>query len=348
MIKVSHNLLKVGICLLSLTSCTDNGLLFRSFGGYGEDEQKATYKVEEPYQIKDEWYTPKEDYAYKERGIAGWYQDEEGALTANGEKYDETVLTAMHKTLPLPSMVRITNLENGNVAIVRVNDRGPYVNNRLIDVSQQAAEALEFNMIGTTMVQVEILPDESKKLKEEILRQTGNKQTNNVEKTPVIVNQAETEKNENKVLYKPDEGSQIVYNGADIKPMVAPVVISNIVSVTQPAEALNESANEAASSKTLTAPQTATEQSIKTPELIMPISGYYIQAGAFSHIENAKRLTQTLNKIETTQIYELKKKDGTVLHRVRMGPFETKQNALSTLNKLNASGFTDTKIIFEP
>lgn len=344
MVKVSHNLLKVGICLLSLTACTDNGLLFRSFGGYGEDEQKATYKVEEPYQIKDEWYTPKEDYAYKERGIAGWYQEEEGTLTANGEKYDETVLTAMHKTLPLPSLVRITNLENGNVAIVRVNDRGPYVNNRLIDVSQKAAEALEFNMIGTTMVQVEILPDESKKLKEEILRQGGKKQTNNIEEMPVIVNHADTEKNENKVLYKPDEGSQIVYNGAHIKPMVAPVVVSNIVSVTQPIDSLNK----ATPSETLTTIDTPSEKSIKMPELIAPISGYYIQAGAFSNIENAKRLAQTLNKIETTQIYELKKTNGTVLHRVRMGPFETKQNALNTLNKLNTSGFTDTKIIFEP
>ncbi|MBR4927116.1 MAG: septal ring lytic transglycosylase RlpA family protein [Alphaproteobacteria bacterium] len=342
MLKVSHNLLKVSICLLSLTACTDNGLLFRSFGNYGDDTPKATYKIEEPYQIKDEWYTPKENYTYKERGIAGWYQNEEGALTANGEKYDEATLTAMHKTLPLPSMVRITNLENGNVAIVRVNDRGPYVNNRLIDVSQQTAEALEFNMVGTTMVQVEILPEESKKLKEEILRHNGKTQKNGINKSSDIENALTEEKDENKVLYEPNEGAQVIYKGVDIKPMVAPVTISNIVSVTQPTDIAKENTSSEISKESEPAEHT------KMPDLITPISGYYIQVGAFSNIENAKRLTQALNKIETTQIYEMNRKDGSILHRVRMGPFETKQNALNILNKLNASGFTDTKIIFEP
>ena len=345
MIKVSHNLLKVGICLLSLTACTDNGLLFRSFGDYDTEESGAVYKVEEPYQIKDIWYTPKEDYTYKERGIAGWYQDEEGALTANGEKYDEAILTAMHKTLPLPSMVRITNLENGNVAIVRVNDRGPYVNNRLIDVSQQTAEALEFNMIGTTMVQVEILPEESKKLKTEIIRKNGGTIRDNTDKVPVISNLPHQDNEKKEELYKPDEGAQIIYSGAGIKPMITPVAVSDIVSVTQP---LKPSNGKNVENITESTEKTVSQKTVEKNNLMTSISGYYIQAGAFSNIENAERLTQTLNKIEPTQIFDMERKDGTVLHRVRMGPFETKQNAQTVLEKINASGFTDTKIVYEP
>ena len=90
-------------------------------------------------------YYPKEDKNYKKVGLASWYGDAfHGRLTANGEIYDMTHLTAAHPTMPLPSYARVTNIENGSSVIVRVNDRGPYSHDRLIDLSKRAAEMLDY------------------------------------------------------------------------------------------------------------------------------------------------------------------------------------------------------------
>ncbi|MGN0919276.1 MAG: septal ring lytic transglycosylase RlpA family protein, partial [Alphaproteobacteria bacterium] len=124
-----------------LSACTSNGPLFHSWEEYEtERAEGAVYKVEEPYEVKGIWYFPAEQNNYSEKGLASWYMPAgDSALTANGEVYDANLLTARHKTLPLPSLVKITNLENGKEIVARVNDRGPMVNNRLMDVSQEAA-----------------------------------------------------------------------------------------------------------------------------------------------------------------------------------------------------------------
>ena len=130
----------------------------------------AVYKVEKPYKINDVWYFPAENYQYSQQGLASWYMPANGtATTANGEQYIPSAVSARHKTLPLPSIVRITNLENGKSVIARVNDRGPMVNNRLIDVSQKGAELLEFPQTGTVQVKVEVLPAESQAVKDELV-----------------------------------------------------------------------------------------------------------------------------------------------------------------------------------
>lgn len=95
---------------------------------------------------------------YNETGIASWYgQDFHGKLTANGESYDMYSLSAAHKTLPLPTLVRVTNLENGRSIVVRVNDRGPFVKNRLIDLSFAAAKELDYMNKGTARIRVQTL-----------------------------------------------------------------------------------------------------------------------------------------------------------------------------------------------
>ncbi len=112
--------------------------------------------VGKPYKVRGKVYYPKEDNDYKKQGLASWYGDAfHGRLTANGEVYDMTHLTAAHPTMPLPSYARVTNLENGSSVIVRVNDRGPYSHNRLIDLSKRAAEMLDYTHAGTAKVQVE-------------------------------------------------------------------------------------------------------------------------------------------------------------------------------------------------
>lgn len=128
------------------------------------------YKVGKSYKVMGQYYTPKEDYNYSEVGIASWYGDDfHNKKTANGETYDMRAITAAHRTLPLPSIVRVTNLENGRSIIARVNDRGPYVKNRIIDVSQKGAELLGYRQNGTAKVKVEILARESKAIKEAML-----------------------------------------------------------------------------------------------------------------------------------------------------------------------------------
>jgi rare lipoprotein A len=125
---------------------------------FGEPVPKGggTYRVGKPYTVAGRVYVPEEDTSYREEGLASWYGDDfHGRLTANGEVFDMAGLTAAHPTLPMPCYARVTNLGNGKSLIVRVNDRGPYHGNRLIDVSNKAAELLEFKGNGVARVRVE-------------------------------------------------------------------------------------------------------------------------------------------------------------------------------------------------
>ncbi len=118
----------------------------------------GVYKVGKPYEIDGAWYYPAEDPGYAETGLASWYgTDFHGKRTANGAVFDMNALTAAHKTLPMPTLVRVTNLKNGRVLILEVNDRGPFVQGRIIDVSRRAAQLLGFLRAGVTPVRVEVV-----------------------------------------------------------------------------------------------------------------------------------------------------------------------------------------------
>lgn len=122
----------------------------RKGGGY--------HKIGKRYQVAGIWYTPKHDADYEETGVASWYGDKFHAQkTANGEIYDMNALTAAHRTLPLPSLVRVTYLANGRSVVVRVNDRGPFKKGRIIDVSARVARELGFADKGTAKVRVKYL-----------------------------------------------------------------------------------------------------------------------------------------------------------------------------------------------
>ncbi|MBT8137240.1 MAG: septal ring lytic transglycosylase RlpA family protein [Gammaproteobacteria bacterium] len=112
-----------------------------------------------PYEVLGQRYFPITDATgYRERGVASWYGGKfHGRKTANGERYDMYQYTAAHKTLPLPTWVRVTNLRNGTEIVVKVNDRGPFVKNRLIDLSYAAALRLGMVDAGTTLVEVEMI-----------------------------------------------------------------------------------------------------------------------------------------------------------------------------------------------
>jgi rare lipoprotein A len=114
------------------------------------------YSVGKPYYVNGQVYAPAENPTYRAEGIASWYgPDFHGGPTANGERYDMHGISAAHPTMPLPSYARVTNLDNGRSIIVRVNNRGPFVRNRLVDLSIGTAKALDFYGHGLARVRVE-------------------------------------------------------------------------------------------------------------------------------------------------------------------------------------------------
>src|SRR5947208_6107688 len=118
----------------------------------------GAYRVGKPYTVNGRTYVPAENPRYRADGVASWYgRDFHGRLTSNGEVYDMHGISAAHTTMPLPSYARVTNLDNGRSIVVRVNDRGPYVRSRIIDVSIGAAKALEFYGRGLAHVRVEYI-----------------------------------------------------------------------------------------------------------------------------------------------------------------------------------------------
>ena len=141
------------IFLLIISSCASSN---KDFSIKKSPFSGGEYKVGKPYQIEGKIYYPKESFDYLERGVASWYGPNfDGKRTANGEIFNMNLLTAAHKTLQLPSLVKVTNIENNKSLILRVNDRGPFVKNRIIDVSKKAASILGFQKHGTANVVVE-------------------------------------------------------------------------------------------------------------------------------------------------------------------------------------------------
>lgn len=165
--KIKVNILFVLLgAALFLSGCASDDLGGRYSQRNAISGKNGTYKVGKPYKIMGKWYYPEEDYGYSEVGMASWYgEDFHAKYTANGEIYDMNTLTAAHRTLPLPSIVRVTNLENGRSLVLRVNDRGPFAKNRIIDISKRGAQLLGYKEKGVTKVRVEILAEESRRLK---------------------------------------------------------------------------------------------------------------------------------------------------------------------------------------
>src|SRR5579864_161546 len=162
-------LLGLTVCCLTLANCANSRLSSRIDPKYGTSASArvvapgepvpkggGVYRVGKPYVVAGREYVPQENVNYSATGLASWYGDDfHGRYTANGEIFDMNSLSAAHPTLPLPSYVRVTNLANHKSIVVRVNDRGPYVGDRLIDVSVKTAELLGFYGEGVAKVKVE-------------------------------------------------------------------------------------------------------------------------------------------------------------------------------------------------
>ena len=142
------------------------------------------YYIGSPYKVEDVQYIPGEDLTYNQTGVAGIIPMElNGSKTSDGETFDSNQLVATSKTLPLPSIVKVTNLDNGSAVTVRVNNRGPFVNTRIMDLSSAAAE--QIGLKGTAKVQIQVLSDESIAVKNATLGETAKTETVTVQETTV-------------------------------------------------------------------------------------------------------------------------------------------------------------------
>jgi peptidoglycan lytic transglycosylase len=151
---------------LALANCAGGGKIDPRYGvasserviplGQPVPKGGGVYRVGKPYEVAGRTYYPREDINYSAVGTASWYGDDfHGRYTANGEIFDENAISAAHPTMPLPSYARVTNLRNHRSIVVRINDRGPYAHDRLIDVSVKTAKLLGFYDDGTAKVKVQ-------------------------------------------------------------------------------------------------------------------------------------------------------------------------------------------------
>ena len=153
---------------LAISGCSSKKSASRDpFAGTGSPYYKGKgpvpmgggrYHIGKPFQVAGKWFTPKEQPNYDKTGPASWYGEAfDRRMTSNGEWFDMTRLTAAHPTLPLPSYAKVTNVTNGATVVVRINDRGPFVGPRIIDLSKQTASLLGFKRQGTAKVRVQYI-----------------------------------------------------------------------------------------------------------------------------------------------------------------------------------------------
>jgi rare lipoprotein A len=277
----------------------------------------APYKIGKPYQVNDIWYYPKADYRYSETGIASWYGPGfHGKNTANGEVYDENGLTAAHKTLPMPSMVRVTNLENGRSIQVRVNDRGPFEAGRIIDMTRRGAQLLGFIDRGTARVRVDIMPEESQQLAALSSRQGGDQ------------------------LPPPPEAAPV---GAVEAGGLAPIAGAK-VSPGKPAQPVP--AAPAAQPGTNIAAVALPQPDGRVTQVPVRPTSIYIQAGAFTRQANANQLSAQLRKYGAVNIAPVYVEQQRFF-RVRVGPISTVEQADNTLKRMIADGHPESRIVVD-
>ncbi|AHC73738.1 rare lipoprotein A [Candidatus Endolissoclinum faulkneri L5] len=149
------------IVALILSNCSQKDILEHTLNtnyGHAYYDHRRKYKLGTSYKVKGVWYYPKKELNYSEVGIASWYGPGfNGRKTANGEVFDDNKLTAAHRTLPMPTLIRVTNLRNRRSIIVRINDRGPFIRGRIIDLSRRSAQLLGFVNKGTAPVRLEVV-----------------------------------------------------------------------------------------------------------------------------------------------------------------------------------------------
>jgi rare lipoprotein A len=289
------------------------------------------YATGAAYKVDGVWYQPREDAAYDRVGTASWYGELfHGRRTANGEIYDMDRLSAASPTLPMPVYARVTNLENRRSIIVRVNDRGPYRSNRIIDVSRRSAEALGFRHMGTARVRVQYLA-----------------------RAPLNGDDSYERR------YLASQGwAQVASRGGAREPAAVGSVAagtSRAAKRTYVAESLAGRPERIAPVATrapeqlppVTGPHLRWEASARAGGATLDgtgAGGFLIQAGSFKSEDNAERARSLLGGIAPVEVAPTQVGEET-LFRVRVGPFADQYEAASALARVTEAGYRGAKII---
>jgi rare lipoprotein A len=356
------------LALVGMVACSgDSGVGRKSYdvssgSPYGGTSKPVRVKIGSAYSIKGETYQPRFEPSYGETGMASWYGPGfHGRQTASGEKYDQYQHTAAHRTLPLPSIVRVTRVDTGESIKVRVNDRGPFHGNRIIDLSKAAANDLRMIGSGTAQVKVEYLHDDTMnyiadlglEAPAEMRFASGNKwQTkgtnalNMIKETPVSTAS----------LSQPKFAATPVKVANNVEKIAA----RKLTPINKPL--LNQSPFKLAWAKPVEQMQNveriAAQPQKDELDLDSLISGklsaakpqnnsqFRVQTAAFSNLVNAQQHAKTLQPIAKPLISEVDK-DGSTLYRVSLSPVESYEVAMAMLKKTKAMGYRDARLMVE-
>lgn len=314
---MKFNILPALACLLLLASCAEAELASHVAKSSFPRQQQGNFKVGNPYKVEGQTYTPTETYSHTETGIASWYGPGfDGKRTANGERFDKDELTAAHRTLQMPSLVRVTNLDNGRSLVVRVNDRGPFKRGRVIDVSEKAAELLGFKGIGTAKVRIDLMAEESREI---AMSARQGRDTTGAE---IVMNER---------ARQAPLTQQTAQQGGGYQPI-----------------AYNPAQQQSASNSGVTGhvkdgefyPDPMLKQYPVTP------SNIFVQAGSFSNSENASHLADSLRDVAPAQVFPTLV-NGKRFYRVRLGPVSNVEKADALLSRLASSGHKESIIVIE-
>lgn len=282
----------------------------------------SAYKVGRPYKIAGRRYVPEEKFVHVETGQASWYGPGfHGRKTANGEIFDQRALTAAHRTLQLPSIVRVVNVGNGRSVVVRVNDRGPYHGNRIIDLSEAAAEALGFKHLGVALVRVEVLERASRDVKR--LARSG-VQIAELEAVRARAAGGETR--------RPERDVDLAQIGRET----------------------GEAANDRAAAPARPPPPAPPRKRDRTvlvasaaelePQGTAPAPVAFVQAGAFYDAANALRLQARVQSVGDAAVVPTQVQ-GRTLYRVRLGPYADRAAAERAMDQTAALGVSGARLV---
>jgi rare lipoprotein A len=256
-------------------------------------------RVGPPYEANGRWYVPTPEPGYEQTGTASWYGgDFQGQRTASGESFDQAALTAAHPTLPIPSLVQVTNLENGREVIVRVNDRGPFVGERLIDMSQGAAQVLGFDQAGQARVHVRYLGPAPRRVDAE-------EGARPAPVAPPAPARSALAANDGPLSLTPEQGSgDDALAGAPVGEPVRRPAAPSYAGAAQ--------------------------------------GNFFVQVGAFSDLANAHRVRDAVSAAGPVVVDVRNTASGGELFRVRVGPWNSREEADSARRTLASLGYGET------
>ncbi len=304
------------LAALTLPGCAETGFLAQLFkrGSGSTDRSTASgpYVIGTPYKVGATWHYPREQFDYDETGIASI--DRGGRrTTVTGERFDPDRLTAAHNTLQLPAVARVTNLENGRQVVLRINERGPRANGRILDVTPRTAQLLGFDRAGTARVRVQVLEQESRMIAGELGATTGPQPV--VAAAPRGAVQADT--------LAPPTGARQAANVRSAPAAPRPTAPVRTASATAAGAPL---------------PETVTQVAPRPGAL-------YIQAGAFTRADNAERLRARLSAYGARVMPGTL--DGKPIWKVRVGPIADVRTADATLDRMLKSGLAEGRIVVD-